>query len=69
MRYYQNNDKKLCDVGEILSEQEIFDIYYVLGLDVKGDNTPMTSEEILEDFVNNHDGAKLSIQDVIRRRL
>lgn len=69
MRYYQNNDKKLCDVGEILSEQEIFDIYYVLGLDVKGDNTPMTEEEILLDFVNNHDGTELSIQEVIRRRL
>jgi hypothetical protein len=69
MRYYENNDRNFCDVGEILSEEELYSLYNILGLDVTEDGQPMTSVQILEDFVENHDGMALSITEIIRRRL
>jgi hypothetical protein len=69
MRYYENNDRNFCDVGEILSEEELYSLYNILGLDVTEDGQPLTSVQILEDFVENHDGVALSITEVIRRRL
>jgi hypothetical protein len=69
MRYYENNDRNFCDVGEMLSEEELYSLYNILGLDVTEDGQPLTSVQILEDFVENHDGVALSITEVIRRRL
>jgi hypothetical protein len=69
MRYFVNNDKEVCDVGETISEEEVFIFYNNLGLDVDYNGKEMTDEEILQDFIDNHDAEELSIQDIIRRRL